>query len=432
MTITTAIITSCSSTRTVQPKAKVADLPAGLTMQQALEKWLALLNAHTADLTPGELYRGMGFYTLAKIREQFKPLDTFIVTGGQGLITLDEPIVPYDFTASPKEMHNIHQKVTAEPFVQTVWWRMINQARNKGVSPISSYVSSAKADLVIIACSKIFLRYIADDILSTPFRDREKIRILLSASSIGGVPVQLRPMMVPFDRDFIQGLPGNRNDNNHRAALRFLELLQDPQNQRLTVSGHQAVLGSMSRGEPPTGGSSANAQVFYDGPKNNGNLEEWLRARPDILALDPEVAYKRARRELGTLGGRLYFKGIHRKLTATAVNASEEEVVAATSALQGMSFLTSTGGASGEDDEVLRAVAAFVTAVKAVAPKAVFTPQDIVTWAPQYYKTIAKEAPAFILSPNKLSYVLKNNASVLGLKEAEGQGGKGYMISTTT
>jgi len=381
------------------------------------------LDEQPKNITPRELYRGLGFMTLAKIQDQFNPDAIKIVTGGLGLTDMDEQICPYDFTASPKEPENIHQVVTAEPYVQTVWWRMINDARDKGVAPVCDLISSNTSGFVIISCSKIFLRYISDDILSTPFEYRSRIRILLAASSQGSVPAQLRPMMIPFDRQFVGDIPGNRNDNNHRAAFRFLELLEENPEFAASDIAKQRQFFMNIQGSPQH-------NVNYGSQKID--LEAFLKERPHYLTMDPDMAYKMSRRELGTIGGKMHFRGIFRKLTlgsSLSIAAGDYDIDRATSAMSGMSFLSNNGNSNNnpthlnEEDAVLEKLQVFVHALKQVAPKAVFSSADVCKWAQTYQGAEVLDA---FKSPNKLAYIIKANIAILGLQDA---GSSGYTIA---
>lgn len=420
------LITSCSSTRMIAPVIRVGDLPSGLTMQQALERWMQLLNAQPASLTPRELYRGLGFSTLVKIQDQFDLDSVKIITGGQGLIDMDEKIVPYDFTAHPKEPENIHQKVTSEPFVQTVWWKMINTARGKSSSPISELVSKNPGRYVIISASKIFLRYASDDILSIPFDQRSKIRILLTASSLGSVPAQLRPMIIPFDRSSVSDLPGNRNDNNHRAAQKFLEMIANPEFATLNVTQQMAYIESRDGSLPGNFGGGGLSSGVRRTPR--ADLEKFLKERPHYLNLPFEDAYKMTQRALGTIGGRMYFKSIIRQMNGEMVTSTPTEIENAIEALQALGGAISLEGGSStagpEEEAALKGVRAFVEALKALAPRAMFNAADICRWAPVYYQKQSTPVPYLMESPIKLSFILKNNTTILGLEA----NGKGYTI----
>lgn len=418
------LITSCSVSRAVPPKVNVGDMPSGLNMKDALLWWTEKMGQYEPELTPREQYRGLGFNTLVKIQEAFPQVDAIkIVTGGLGLTDMDEKIVPYDFTADKNEHNNIWQKVTAEPFVQSVWWKMINAARGKSPTPIAEMVQNDPDAFFLVSCSKVFLRYIADDILSIPVQMRNRIRILLAASSVGSVPIQLRPMMVPFDRGAISHLPGNRNDGNHRASYHFLtKLLLNEAFQFGWEPGRQSPFFK----EESVGGATRTS-ITTD------KIEEILEANPAYLKMDPETVYKLIRREHGALGGRMAFRAIFRQAggatTVGTVEMSDEESKAAADAMSGMSFLSTAGnGAVGSSDEdlAIQGCLRFVNTLKGMKADAIFTAADVAGWAEKFYQG---NPPAFMKSPNKVVHILKNNVDYLGLREVAIQSGKAYQIA---
>lgn len=407
-----ALITSCSSTRVIPPLVRVEDLPIGLTMKQALDIWCEELEKFKEDsLSPRELYRGMGFITLAKIDQLYDISAVKIITGGQGFIDIDVPIVPYDFTASPKETHNIHQKVTAEPFLQTAWWRMINQKRFDNPSPVASFIRDFDG-LVIISCSKIFLRYISDDLISG-IDVWDKVRVLLSASSVGSVPIQLRPIIVPFDRTAVGHLPGNRNDNNHRAALQFLNLCQK-NSEWIDLSPYEQAMSMNTIESPKT---------------VTANLEEIFNSSPALLEMTADEAYKVVKRFHGTVGGKMAFRAFHRQKTGNVSLPDATEIETAKSILEGMNF--ATANVQDSDEEVaVAALNTFVQALKTLNASANFNTSDVCSWAEKYFTKIDKPIPTILTSPNKTSYLLKSNASLLGIREADGEGMKGFNLDT--
>lgn len=415
------LVTSCSVSRSIAPKVWVGDMPPEQNMSSALLWWTEKLSSFEPELTPREQYRGLGFSTLVKIQEAHPEVEAIkIVTGGLGLTDMDEPIVPYDFTAGKNEEENIWQKVTKEPYVQTVWWKMINAARGKDAYPVATLLRENPDAFILVSCGKVFLRYIAEDILTISLKDRSRIRILLSASSVGSVPMQLRPMIVPFERASIGHLPGNRNDSNHRAALYFLSsaktqpdpmkwLGEDPIEQAKAFNHSQATV----RVTP-------------------AKIAEILRDHPDYLQMDMESAYKLIRREHGAIGGRMGFRSIFRQLGgagAPEVVMTDEELNQAVAAMAGMGFLSQQGAASSSDeDEGIKAVQHFVSALKTMAPRAVFTAADVANWAQTYYN---QKPPVYVSSPNKAIHILKNNCDLLGLQEVGIGSGKAYQMIQT-
>lgn len=68
----------------------------------------------------------------------------------------------------------------------------------------------------------------------------------------------------------------------------------------------------------------------------------------------------------------------------------------------------------------------FVAALTSLAPQAVFTAANVVTWAEKYYAGKSVSVPHYLQSANKLALLLKNYAAVLQL--SENQNGKGFMV----
>lgn len=408
------IIATCTSTRTVEPVVKVGDLPTNLTAAEAIKLWVEKLDTNAASTTPRDMYRGLGFLTLSNILRQF-PCDARIVTGGQGLIGVDEPIVPYDFTADQKQSPNIWEKVTKEPFSQTAWWRMINEARGKGPTPIADLINkSATESSIIISCPKIFLRYIVADILSVQPDKVKNFRILLSASSLGSIPVQLRPFIVSFDRGSVKNLPGNRNDVTHRAAYMFVEALTNKPELRLL---------------PPHVQREAIFPIEGAGIYASSTLDPatLLKSRPDLLELSPEDAYSAIYRQHGPIGGRLRFKGIFLSLKGQTHQTQDTEVDDdAVEAFNMLNLNAPTQQSQAQDDRSLDILGVMMATLRQHAPKAEFTSSDVSNWVNTYCAKKQLDIPPSISSPLKVVYFLKAYASVLQVAPS----GKNFKLAT--
>lgn len=398
------VIATCTSTRTVEPVARVGDLPTNLTSAEAIELWVKKLNENEASTTPRDMYRGLGFLTLSSILRDFPLTDARIVTGGQGLIGVDENIVPYDFTADQKQSPNIWEKVTKEPFSQVGWWHMINEAREKGRNPIAGLINkSTHESSVVISCPKIFLRYIAGDILSIQPDKIKNFRILLSASSLGSVPVQLRPFIVSFDRGSVKNLPGNRNDVTHRAAYMFIKALTDnPSLRELPPHAQREVVF-------PSEGAGIYASSQLD-------PTALLKARPDLLELSPEDAYSAIYRQHGPIGGRLRFKGIFLAMKgsthATTEADIDDDAMEAFAALQLNAPMTSN---QVDDDNARDILGVMMATLRKHAPNSEFSSSDVSNWVDIYCAKKAISVPIPIISPLKVVYFLKAYSSLLGV-----------------
>jgi hypothetical protein len=381
-------------------------------MQDALQHWLAILKKHQKTLTtPRQLYRGQGFLTLSNVMRQFDIKKSYIVTGGQGLIHVDEEIVPYDFTADKHTTPNIWEKVTAEPFQQQAWWGMINEGRNKPRNPVAELINKANGHSeIVISCPKIFLRYISSDILSSDPAKLNAIRILLSASSLGSIPQQLRPYIVAFDRSALNHIPGNRNDATHRAAMLFLSSLEkDPS----------------LKDQPPY---IQRGLIFGESEKrermNSVDVEAILDDRPELLELDADDAYRALYRERGPIGGRLRFKGYFMAKKGQTFEKMEADKEAL-NALSSLGLSTRRGGQRSEDDQAVKLGLIFAAAVRESLPDAHFEATDFCSWAQAYCGTKKQEVPEVISSPLKTSYFLKTHYPLLGMTIQ----GKGYRLT---
>lgn len=413
---TYTLITSCSSTRLVPPVIRGRDLGTGLTMQEALEGWLALLEANPPSITPREQYRGIGFTDLVKIQEAYVVDDIKIVTGGAGLVGLDEPITPYDFSASKSEHENMHQVVTAEPFVQPVWWGMINQARGKTSAPVAKLLEASTSTYFLIACPKIFLRYISDDLLTVIHKYSGKVRILLSASSVTSVPIQLRPYILPFGQSTVMRLPGNRNDGHHRAAMLFMDMVENVEGFReASTSQQQAILNKMY---PEQSGSE-------NGVRPPTDLRELIGSRPDLQNLSPEQAYRQVVRERGTVGGRVRFCNIFREVTGQniEVDVDAADVERAAEALKGLRLGKYQPS---HNDLTILHLAAFARALEQTSPDSVVTAADVCAWAEAYFRSRSEPVPKVFQAPARLHYALRTNAPLVGLCETSDN--KGYTV----
>ena len=413
------IITNCSSTRLIAPVVKVQDLPSGLSNQEALDQWVNMLDANKASTTPREQYRGQGFMTLLKTLNDFKPESVQIITGGLGFTDIDDNIVPYDFSGSPKEEHNITQKVTKEPFSLPVWWSMINKRRFGDANPVATYISQLGEDEVcVISLTKIFLKYIASDFLSAPEAAKQKCRILLTASSIGSVPMQLRPYIVSFERSAIAHIPGNRNDINHRALWQFLDRVKDVE----TFSNPAYSLASSVFGLS-SGAASGESEAIRDRGMAAMDVAATLRKRPELLKMNPEFAYKTLYREVGPFGGRQNFKGmfIKAQMDAGIIAALPEQEVDddALDALGSLNLKEATTATDDDTQEALDLLNIFIGAVRRANPNAEFNAADVCTWATNYTNKKGLKLPDVLTMPIKLAYFLKSYYGALGLNKGE-------------
>ncbi len=419
-----AIITNCSATRTVKPNIRGIDLPKDLTMQEAMDHWIKALNTEKPSMTPAELYRGIGFNTIVKLQEYIKTENINIVSAGQGLMRLNEKIVPYDFTTDPKHEDSIHKIVTQEPFVMPVWWRMINNRLRTSENPIARIINDPDIKLVLAGCNSRFLKLLPDDILSAdPDNLIRKLRIITTSKSTSSIPQQLRQLIITYDRRLLASTMGNRNDRNHRALHHFVNLIKDPSNMTLSAHEHQELVDAHTD--------------FSEQVNIAPNIEELLDRHSKMLEdLSPDAAYLKLTKMYGSFGGITKFRAawrmrVHTK-TPPKVEINQDAALTALQGIQG-SLLSGKGrSASWEDEsEVLEILRQFSTLIKEHTPDARFNGGDICNWAKSYFEQIDKPIPTYLQSPIKLSHILVTYAGDLGFEavySSGGTGGRTYVI----
>ncbi len=423
------LITSCSASKTVAAVARGADLPKDLTMREALTAWVDLMNAHEPSVTPSTLFRGIGFNSVVKAQDYINPEDIFIMSSGTGLTPLGAKIVPYDFTTDPKHANSIHQVVTQEPFVMTVWWSLINQALWGSSKPIADQLDRDDIDLVIIGVNRRSLKLISEDIVQSA--QVHKLRIVMTSKSTSILPPSLRETVLKYDRRLSANTIGNRNDLGHRAALHFIRILdKNPDYMSLSLPEHQAlIMDSLGALGPPQEGRSQ---------RGVNDLERLLMGHPDIINMpNPDAAFQRFKSVHGSSGGILAFRCAWRRVQtmdpSKTSEASKSTVNAALQALKTVeaSLSTPTRGVSHLDEiEALDGIRLFAQVLQKAHPKASFTGKDICTWASAYYTSMSQELPSYFQSHHKLSFLLKTYYEDLSLEQvyAIGSGGQSYKL----
>jgi hypothetical protein len=210
-------------------------------MAQALEWWvneLQRLGRSRKNLrTPGELYKGFAYEAITEMAQIVGHSNIYIVTGGQGLISLEQPIVPYDFTSDKKAPENIHQRIKGEKFVPTVWWRMINERQRSSGTPIADMIRDNPELVLIGALPKGFIKYIVDDIGSLPASQQSgRVFIPIPRSMSTSFPQTIRPSLVPYEQDVSQALSYSRYNKQHVITLHLLRTMLSNQEKGLSFA----------------------------------------------------------------------------------------------------------------------------------------------------------------------------------------------------
>ncbi len=406
------LVTCCTSTRTVQPRVRGSDLGTGLTMAQALDRWLKLLDGDTADITPMQLYRGVGFHTVTKIADLIGQKNVRVLTGGQGLLKLDTKIVPYDFTSNKNHPGNMLEVVNEEPFVIPLWWNMINGALRGSTTPVADLLDDPDVKIVIIALNQFFMKYLHDDILTA--RRIDKLRIVVVGKSRSNVPTQLRQQVLQVQKSAVSGTVGNRNDISHRAALLFIrKIISGGVSVNATVEEHQSVLGGLSPG--------ASEHLTQLTP------HDVLARAPDLLKHSGvESAYQEARRRYGAIGGIIAFRAAwYTQKGGEHVNVASDSG-AAKAALEAIRSTLSTRTAKHtglDSDAVWKLAHVFVGIVREEMPETKFNAADFQSWMHTYCSASGQSAPQGVDNLHKIGQFLVGSHGALGLVKFKSGGG---------
>lgn len=402
-----AVITSCAVTRTVTPIVKVSELGQG-TMKDLVSEWWSDLQAIGDDkkVTPGDLYRGPSMDIVFKIAQMVGHENVFIVTGGQGLVSLDTPIVPYDFTSDKKAEHNIHQHVTGEPFSWTTWWGLINSERHGIVNPIAErLIEHFGYDYVLAALPKGFIKYIVDDIASIPTEHRHKMIVPIPRSNRTSFPQRVRDMMLLYSQSFVEG--ASQYSRAQNAALR---ILSDAQASSMSVT-----VATIAEEEEVAEQRGDTSTIDYDA---------MFSTHPELLqAPDGKSAIRMAKALGYKIGGRHRFVGAWMGARGHAEVDKKDIPPQAVEALSTILKESKTPQAS--EDAIVKELAIFVALLKEHAYDRLFASADVVAWAAL---TFGEQHDSGILSTAKVNYYLDFYAKYLGIQKL----GTMYKIIDTT
>lgn len=402
-----ALLTSCTVTRNAEPIVKIGDMDAVATMGELCKQWQTEMSVHNKDVkkSPGELYAGTAMTAITEIAQDIGHENIFIVTGGVGLVRHTDAIVPYDFTADRKQLHNAHQKVTGERFIPHVWWNKINVALHNDPNPIRTLLD--EYELVVGALPKMFTKYILADLESCgPEVRGERIFIPMTSSMYNGLPNVVKDAYVPYTPEYLADIMYSRGDKAQRVVQKFLRQASEKN------------IGDLAQ-EMLT--DAANSK-----PSRNGNVDyaAMFEANPEIIeADDVHTATYRAKANGYKIGGSSRFAGAWRshKWPNVAVVTNKARHTKGVSALQG---IISMGERMSDDDKILERLGEFVAAAKDVDKNLVFSAKEIVAWAKEMYP----DSLDGMDNTNKVSYLVGYNAGYLGIEELKVGGRKGFRL----
>lgn len=403
-----ALLTSCTMSRNFEPILKIEDAPICVSMNELCLWWAKQTKAKSvpANLkTPGELYAGIAFDTITEIAQDIGHGNIFVVTGGVGLVGLNDKILPYDFTSDKGASANAPQRVSGEKFIPHIWWGKVNEALHSNSTPVASVVE--KHDVIVGALPKAFIKYIIRDLESvSPAVLREKVFLLLPRSMMGSVPKTIHNAFVPYGPSYVQDLTANRYDKAQRVARKFItEGAENYIEYADTVS---------------TRGSADAMQeteiVDYD---------KMFEEHPRLLdGGDIGIAIHRAKALGLKIGGRHRFAGAWRGAKGQLkVNVTATIM---TKAKKGLKTILSGGamGAYTDNEQLLERLGIFVQAVREEAPELIFTSKEVTAWGKETYADDKD-----LCSAAKVSYVLSYHAKYLGLEMLTIGSTNGYRVS---
>jgi hypothetical protein len=364
------VMTNCSVSKMIEPKAKIKNMGTNLSMAEALNEWVGIIESFPTDTTPIEFHRGASFHTIQSMFPLVGRDHIRVFGGGQGLLTLDTPIVPYDFSVIPKEEYNIHQHVTREPFIQPLWWRMVNKRLRGSDTPARDLLAQEDVKLVIVACYKFFVKYLTDDLLSCTRDQLSKLRIINTSSHHNWLPMQFRPYAIDAPREVVYSAVGNRNNIAHRAGLKFLEML---------VANPELI------GQPAA--VQQKKLIEIHGPRSVGYSTMMSRSH--------EIS----------------------PLPTTAITKGQEAaaLIALNSIMPDLERRSGRAARASGTDEIVRDVMVFVKLLRDLQYKDPFSTREISAWVKSYYDSQEKDAPAWADSRQQIAQSLAAAYRAMGL-----------------
>lgn len=395
-----AFITSCTVSRNFPPLVRVRDIPPG-NMEEAVAWWTEQLDKHAKDTdnlkTPGDIYKGIAYNTVFDVANTIGHDNVHIVTGGQGLIKLTTPIVPYDFTSDANEAENIHQNIKGEKFIPGIWWSKINTWRHGYGTPIAALLD--EYEFIVGAMNKSFVKYLVKDLSSIPSDVlRKRVFIPIPRSMMSSFPKAIHEALIPYESSYTRGLNASRFDKPHKAAKKFLEAV---------LKGADPVALSATIAEEATSEAVARAKTS-DAP----DYDDMFERHPEILDTNsPEQALRVAKVLGERIGGRHRFTAAWRGAKGhVSVDVTDEQM---TKAREALGSLIQEEEQVAQDDVILEQIGLFVKVLKDTSPATTFTTSMVAKWGEQMY---GEDAPSGITSAVKLAYIMEYNAKYLGIE----------------
>lgn len=213
------IVSPCSNRKkaSIDMGLQAAKLAPG-TIQGVAAQWRSWLDAKPRPYTAQNLYCGRSFGD-ANWSARASGMPHYIVSAGLGIVGPDDKIPSYAMTTAGSSDENVLRKCPTGT-IASDWW---NAAFPNGV--LAGLISKANSK-VFLALPSVYLQMVKDELLSLPFADLKKIRILTGASDTL-VADRLRDFILPYDSR-LDGpdspIPGTKSDFASRALRHFVGL----------------------------------------------------------------------------------------------------------------------------------------------------------------------------------------------------------------
>lgn len=423
-TLPVMLVTNCSASQSVVADAGLRgeNLPTGLTIVEAAAEWSNRVSKQTVSITPEQLYKGIAFQSIAKMRSLVSGKNIYITSIGQGFVPLESKIVPYDLSIERSHPNSLYNVVTSGAFSPSAWWTIINQQIRNQSFPIEAAVIAQKkkgCKAVVVACSSKFNQMIAEDLL----RASVVLPLYIASTSVSTLPGGIKHLVVLFDERVSVGSIGNRNNKNHRAAHVLLEILKKTpklmeQEDRTSLS--QAVEKRLGEfGEVPLArrrrGKASTEQV--------DSLRKYLQEHPELANCNPDLERNSVQRAVPLIAGMntTSFRAVWREVFAkkakkTNGGADSKKAAAILSEVMGSASIPGTYGNTWSDEEkALEALETFVEALKTHQPDAHFTSTEVVNWAKKYHNAVKEQLPTVLQTPKKVSRLISNYGAQVGI-----------------
>lgn len=392
-----ALLTSCSASRRFMPICCVSDIPQS-RMAEACDWWVKHLDVPKSKMhTPGEIYSGPAYTTITELCQYINPADVFIVTGGQGLINLEEKITPYDFTSDKTQLMNIHQRIEGEKFIPHIWWQLINERRGKGSNPIADLIMENKYDIILGALTKGFIRYIVQDLGVAS--DASNVFIPIPRSILSTFPKALHHVFVPYETEYADNIGAMRSNKSHKVVLKFLRQILDGTDAHTLKLAIQA--------------TSITEALNRVSTKTSIDYTKLFEEHKELLDLDTPEQVIQTCKILGIkVGGSRRFIAEWRGAVGTIdLNPVEKNITErARAAMDSIVKSRSEIALSINSDEmILQRLGLFVQTYREMATDGAFTCKDVANW----WSTLYDEE----MSASKLTRTLSYNAQYLGITQ---------------